>query len=167
MKISHFNSFFIGHHNANTMPTYIGLNPEEFEYVFRITLPSLLGIFKREEMARSALYIFLMKLRTGHTNAEIAPIFGMSETAIQNRIRKVRIVVHRDFVPLHLFNWNREDLVRNTSALSRQLYNLNENAAVVTFDGTYIYTIMSSNFGFQKQTFSVQKHRNLVKAVFS
>lgn len=153
----------VGPDVINTMETYIGLTPDQFNYVLRITLPSMSRIYKDPNTARESLYIFLMKLRTGQTNSEIAPLFGLSKTIVSRRLRNVRQVVHEVFVPLHLFNWNRQDLLRHTSPLSRRLYNINENEAVVTFDGTYIYTVISSNYNFQKQTYSVQKHRNLVK----
>lgn len=153
----------LGPGNSNTMRTYIGLSHEQFEIILRGTLPSLLGIYKNIEKAETALYIYLMKLRTGFTNLEIAPLFQVDERTIISRIRNVREVIHREFVPLHLFNWNRQDLLRNTSPLSRRLYNVNDDKAVVTFDGTYVYTIISSNYHFQKESYSVQKKRNLVK----
>lgn len=153
----------VGPDDTDTMETYIGLTPGQFENVLQQTLTSLLRIYKSKGKARTALYIYLMKLRTGHTNAEIAPLFGLKERGISFRIRHVRQVIYEDFVPLHLFQWNRQNLLRHASPLSRRLYNLDEDKAVVTFDGTYIYTITSSNYNFQKQTYSMQKHRNLIK----
>lgn len=55
------------------------------------------------------------------------------------------------------------NLLRHTSALSRRLYKVNDETVVLTLDGTYIYTIISSNYHFQKETYSMQKRRNLVK----
>lgn len=153
----------VGPYNIDTMKTYIGLNSEQYENILRVTLPSLLRIYKSLDKAKAALYIYLMKLRTGFTNAEIAPLFGVNERVIILRIRNVREIIYREFVPLHLFNWNREDLLRSISPLSRRLYNVNNGTVVISFDGTYMYTIASSNYSFQKETYSVQKKRNLVK----
>lgn len=72
-------------------------------------------------------------------------------------------IVHSDFVPLYLYNHKREDLLRNTSPLSRKLYAVDKDSVVVTWDATYVYTIKSSNYTFQKQTYSGQMGRNLVK----
>lgn len=104
-----------------------------------------------------------MKLRTSHTNAEIAPIFGITTKVVNLRIRAVREILHEEFVPLHLHNCTREDLLEHTTAFSRKLYNVNNDTVIAELDGTYIYTINSSNYIFQKETYSVQKHRNLVK----
>lgn len=145
------------------METYIGLTSDQFENVLRRVYPALSRIYRDPTKAENALYIYLMKLRTNQTNAQIAPLFGVNQRVISSRIRNVREIIHRDFVPVHLFNRSREDILQHTSSLSRRLYNVNENTAVVTWDGTYVYTIISSNYNFQKQTYSVHKKRNLVK----
>lgn len=153
----------VGPDNTNTMDTYIGLNSEQFENVLNIVLPSLLTIYQKIGIAKNALYIFLMKLRTGFTIDEICPFFDLTKKTMIQRIRNVRQIMYKEFVPRHLFNWTRQDLLENTSPLSRELYNVDENTAVITFDGTYVYTIISSNYGFQKDSYSIQKKRNLVK----
>lgn len=153
----------VGYGNTKTMKTYIGLSSNQFEHILGLILPSLLDIYKDTEKAKTALYIYLMKLKTGFTCNEIAPLFKVNPRVVMLRVRKVRQVLHGEFVPLYLFNLSRQDLLRNTSALSRRLYKVNDETAVITLDGTYIYTISSSNYHFQKQTYSMQKHRNLVK----
>lgn len=44
----------VGPDVINTMETYIGLTPDQFNYVLRITLPSMSRIYKDK---RSPLYI--------------------------------------------------------------------------------------------------------------
>lgn len=145
------------------MKTFIGLTGVQFETLSRTIMPSLRRIYNDLERARTALYIYLMKLRTSHTNDEIAPLFGITTKVVNLRIRAVREILHEVFVPLHLHNSRREDLLEHTTAFSRRLYNVDDNTVIAEFDGTYIYTINSSNYIFQKETYSVQKHRNLVK----
>lgn len=76
---------------------------------------------------------------------------------------KSKHVIHDNFVPHHLFNQNRENILENTTPMSRKLYNVNDSTAILVWDGTYVYTIKSSNFEFQRNTYSMQKKRNLVK----
>lgn len=145
------------------MKTFVGLTSEQFHTVYRIVIPSLQNLYNDVEKARFALYIYLMKLRTNHTHSQIALLFGTTTKVISSRIRAVREAIHQQFVPLHLNNCSRDDILRHTTEFSRQLYRINNDTAVVQFDGTYIYTINSSNYAFQKESFSVQKKRNLVK----
>lgn len=153
----------VGYGNTKTMKTYIGLNSDQFERIFNIVEASLLATYKHPDKAKTALYMYLMKLRTNFTMDEMAPLFNINRRIVMSRIRIVRQVMYRDFMPLHLFNYSRQDLIQHTSALSRRLYKVNDETVVLTLDGTYIYTIISSNYHFQKETYSMQKKRNLVK----
>lgn len=153
----------MGPHNEETMKTYIGLNVGQFQDIANVVTPSLMPIFASVDKSHMALYIYLMRLRTGHTYDQIAPHFNLTSRTIGSWIKIVRDIVHSKFVPLHLYRKSREDLLRYTSPLSRKLYGVDENTTVVTWDATYVYTIKSSNYSFQKQSFSVQMGRNLVK----
>lgn len=153
----------VGPHNTTTMKTYIGLNSHQFQQILNMVNPSLLPIFKSPIKPRNALYIFLMKLRTGHTLEQIAPHFNVSPMTISSWIRAVRNIVHSELVRVHLYERKREDLILNTTPLSRKLYQAAENCCVVTIDATYVFTIKSSNYAFQKKSYSGQFRRNLVK----
>lgn len=126
-------------------------------------MPSLLPIFKCPIKSQIAFYIYLMKLRTGHTLDQIAPHFNLSPMTISSWIRSARDVVHAELVRLHLNTRERNDLLLNTTPLSRRLYEAAENCCVITIDATYVFTIKSSNYAFQKKTYSGQFLRNLVK----
>lgn len=153
----------VGPHNEETMKTYIGVNIEQFQDIANIVTPSLMPTFRNLNKSHMALYIYLMRLRTGHTLNQIAPHFNLSRQTVSAWIKIVRDIVHSEFVPMHLYRKSRADLLRFTSPLSRKLYRVNANTVVVTWDATYVYTIKSSNYAFQKQSYSVQKGRNLVK----
>lgn len=159
--ITLFSIFTVGPHNEETMKTYIGLNAQQFQQILNLVEPSLFPIFKVK--SRTALYIYLMRLRTGHTYNQIKPHFNKSTWTLGAWIKVVRNIMHTNFVPLHLYRQQREDLLNNTTSLSRKLYGVHENTVVATWDATYVYTIKSSNYAFQKQSYSVQMGRNLVK----
>lgn len=145
------------------MKTYIGLNSDQFQQVLDAVTPRMLPIIKDPKSIGLALYIYLMKLRTNHTLMQIAPIFNISHSQVGTLIRKIRPIVHNTVVPLYLYNRSRQDLLDNTTPLSRKIYAVNNRKVVVTFDATYVFTIKSSNFDFQKSTYSKQFKRNLVK----
>ncbi|VDI02501.1 Hypothetical predicted protein [Mytilus galloprovincialis] len=70
------------------------------------------------------------------------------------------------FVPKHLgFNHiSRENLIENhTRPLAQTLFGNEFNPAILVIDGTYIYIQKSGQFQFQRRTFSMHKHRPLVK----
>lgn len=153
----------MGPHNTDTMSTYIGLSANQFQQITNAVIPSLLEIFKCPMKSRIAVYVYLMKLRTDNTFDQIAPHFNVCPKTISSWIRKTRDIVHTELVRLHLYRRKRNDLIWNTTPLSRKIYDASENNAVVVFDATYVFTIKSSNYEFQKKSYSAQFGRNLVK----
>ena len=51
----------------------------------------------------------------------------------------------------------------HTTELSKTIFEPNEDAVMSVWDGTYIFIQKSSNYFFQKESFSMHKHRNLLK----
>lgn len=145
------------------MKTYIGLNYIQFEDVLRTTWAPLMSAFKRSDISEMSMFIYLMKLRTGQTFSQMAPLFNLSKVTIGLRVRIVRDIMHANFVPLHLYKRKREEITQNTTLLSRQLYGVGENTAITVWDATYVFTIKSSNYDFQKKSYSLQHERNLLK----
>lgn len=119
------------------MKIYIGLNANQFRQVLLTAKPILLPRFKSYETLKLALHIYLMKLRTNHTHAQIAPLFNISHFTVGAWIRKIRPLVHKAMVPLFLYNRSRNDLLRNTTPLSRKIYEGNDETVVLTLDATY------------------------------
>lgn len=60
---------------------------------------------------------------------------------------------------------SRDDVIqRHTSLLAKELLSdLTDNSAILVLDGTYIYIQKSGNFSFSRRSFSMHKHRPLVK----
>lgn len=149
--------------NSKTIEIYTGLKAIQFQQILDAVTPNMLPSFKNTNSLKLALYIYLMKLRTSHTIAQIAPHFNKSKQTVCTWITKMRKLIFETVVPLHLSNRNRQELLNNTTPLSRKLYGVGDDVVVLTLDGTYVFTIKSSNFEFQKKSFSDQFKRNLVK----
>lgn len=112
-----------------------------------------------------ALFMYLMKIRTGCTNDEIAAHCGISARTVQRRIETVRSTLRNVIVPKYLkFPRPREDLVTRKSTTSSALFDGGDfSRAHLIIDGTYIYTEKSLKHSFQKQTYNSHKKRNYVK----
>lgn len=117
------------------MEVYVGLNNDQFERVFNVVKPHLLQVFKDENKSKVSLYIYFMKLRTGHTYEQMAPHFGISSKSVGLWVRQVREIIHRHFVPLHLFTRNRDEIIQHTTPLSRALFQVKDDAAILILDG--------------------------------
>ncbi|XP_050684124.1 uncharacterized protein LOC126979020 [Leptidea sinapis] len=77
---------------------------------------------------------------------------------------KVREILCQDFVTRHLGinHITHEELLEHNLTIPNRLFG-GENIAIVICDGTYIYFNKSSNYMFQKDSYSLHKYRNLVK----
>jgi len=95
-------------------------------------------------------------------------------SVVSDCINNVSIILEQDFVPLHLGLQQNEDgtyiHLNRTEAIdkhSRQNFNLlsgleAESLAIIA-DGTYLFIDKPEDFDLQKETWSMQKKRNLVK----
>ncbi|XP_076107099.1 uncharacterized protein LOC143075538 [Mytilus galloprovincialis] len=116
--------------------------------------------------SRTCLGIFLTKMRSGMSNKLMATIFNVGKDSIRRAVTTVRKNLMQTFVPKHLgFNHiSRENLIENhTRPLAQTLFGNEFNPAILVIDGTYIYIQKSGQFQFQRRTFSMHKHRPLVK----
>lgn len=161
--ICSFSFLAIDPKNTDTIEIYTGLTESQFQEVLVAIEPHMRPSFNNIKTLELALYVYLLKLRTNHTYKQIAPHIGICTFTVSAWIGKMRKLVHDVFVPPNLLNQTRENLLINTTPLSRKIYNVDGHTAVIVLDGTYVYTIKSSNFEFQKKTYSKQFKRNLVK----
>lgn len=141
-----------------------GLTLDQFNDLKR-QLPSLRQTYKNQKAFHDALYTYLMKMRTAQPNEDIAKLMGVTVTSVYRRLKKVRESFEKDFVPKHInYLRNHDDLANHNTTMCRILHcNNNRNIAVIICDGTYIYTHKSTNFEFQKLSYTDQKKRNFVK----
>lgn len=150
------------------MMLYTGHDKHEFKALME-EMPNLIQELKSEEKASDALYIYLMRIRTGRTYEEIGIHFGISANTVQRKCDYVREVMKKEIVPRYInFKMSRDDILSHKSETSRILFDDgNPNCAHVILDGTYIYLEKSTNHSFQKATFNAHKMRNYLKIMMS
>ncbi|KAI5646494.1 gag-polypeptide of LTR copia-type domain-containing protein [Phthorimaea operculella] len=153
--------------DADLLFYFTGRTLAEFQRIIQQT-PSLQDC----DMPNTALAILLTKLRTGDSNMRLSLLFRMSRRKLERLMKAARNAIDRDFVPLHL-GWNhisRDEVIRRNLTLPNFLYG-HQNAvadpdqrkAILICDGTYVRIQKSSNFLFQRNTYSLHKFYNLLK----
>lgn len=150
---------------TSDMKIATGLDAKQFQELFD-SIPLLQTKYKDNiSRARSALYTYMLRLRTGQTLEQIASGLRKSHTTVIRRLNTVREVLIKHFVPPQLNSiCARNQLLANTSEMSRILYcNSDTDKVVLVLDGTYIYIENSGNQSFQKKTYTQQKKRNFIK----
>ncbi|XP_041981920.1 uncharacterized protein LOC121735234 isoform X1 [Aricia agestis] len=152
----------IGEMEDHVVHIWTGLNKEQFNQMFA-EVPELSEISK----AAVALAAYLMKLRTGDSNERLASLLKVSRTTLEKWIYQVRELLTEHFVPrnLGLNHQNRQQLVQKNLAIPKALFGSFEgvDTPIAIFDGTYCYVEKSSNYLYQKKTYSLHKYRNLMK----
>lgn len=126
-------------------------------------IPSL---HRNSNTLRNDLAIYLCKIRTGEPNNRIASLFNMSQRTVGRKINTVRQCLTADFVTLHLGldHITRDEVIARNRAIPNVFFGNGEsNKAIIIFDGTYIYVEKSSNFLFQRRSYSLHKYKNLIK----
>lgn len=117
--------------------------------------------------ARTSLAICLMKLRTGLSHTILSTLFRIPRRAIGKAIDSARKALVNDFVPHHLGldHVSRQEFINNHSTdIAKKLFAEDDDTvAILVADGTYVYIQKSSNYSFQRRSFSMHKGRHLVK----
>lgn len=128
-------------------------------------LPQLTVELKTNDNASDALFMYLMRLRTGRSYEEVGSHFGVSKMTVLRRCDLVRNVLKQIIVPQYInFEMSRDDLLEHKSDISHILFDgENEGRAHLILDGTYIYLEKSTNHRFQKDTYNTHKMRNYLK----
>lgn len=144
---------------------YTAHDKQQFKALLSEVRADLMNVLHHESKASDALYIFLMRLRTGRTYNEIGMHFGVSETTVTRRCDLVRDILKRVVVPRYVnFGMDRAELVSNKSQTSHILFDdENLERAHLILDGTYIYVQKSTNQRFQKDSYNSHKKRNYIK----
>lgn len=148
--------------DENDLFFWVGYNYEQFNVILHQT-PS---ISEQSNRPRTVLGIYLAKLRTGETNERLATLFGMSRRTLERKLKIARECMEADFVNRYLgFNHlTRNDILERNLLLPKGIFGDGNNTKAISIcDGTYIYIEKSSNFMFQRQTYSLHKFENLLK----
>ncbi|CAH2088907.1 unnamed protein product [Euphydryas editha] len=150
--------------DANEVYFLTGRTIEQFNTILA-QVPSLLRTCNKP---KTALAIYLIKLRTGEPDTRLAEMFHMSRRSLERLLKTARDCLYQDFVPLHL-GWDhitRQQVVERNLFIPNALFGDNsreEMKAIIICDGTYVFIQKSSNFLFQKRTYSHHKFQNLLK----
>ncbi|XP_061179571.1 uncharacterized protein LOC133188208 [Saccostrea echinata] len=141
-----------------------GLTKQQFDNLVTY-LPSLRNTSVRS--ARTCLGLLLTKLRTGVSLKVMSSMFQIPNVQyISKAIHSARAVLMKEFVPQHLGTQHisRDEFIReHTTAFVKQLFADGQDVTALVIDGTYIYIEKSSNYSFQRRTYSAYKSRPLLK----
>lgn len=154
----------IANMDPNEIHIRLGVSRDQFNTILEQT-PSL-----SESNAKTKLAIYLMKLRTGDSNERLATLFNISRRTLERHLKTARDAISLDFKPRHLGldHLNRRMVADRNLIVPNALFGNPESSpeerkAVTIMDGTYIYIQKSSNFSFQRRTYSLHKYENLLK----
>ena len=116
---------------------------------------------------RVTLAVLLVKMPLGVSNRALGSIFHLeSKRTISGIIHEAAKALSKDLVP---YNLRFQHIERNTvlryhqTSVALQLMTGRDNQLIIVLDSTYLYLQKSSNNEFQHRSFSMQKHRNLIK----
>lgn len=145
---------------------YTGLTLEQFNDLFN-SLQCVDSFIRNHRTSTAALYMYLMKMRTGWPNQDIAIQFSVSETTTRRLISQMRSILKQDLVPYYVnYVRSREDLIEHNTEMSDSLFDPeNKGVVMLVCDATYIFIDKSRNYIHQKKTFSGQKKRNFLKVM--
>lgn len=78
---------------------------------------------------------------------------------------KARDILNEDFVLRNLGknNITRAEISKRNLIIPNRLFGGVDRKPIVIIDGTYLYVQKSSNYMYQKDTYSLHKYRNLMK----
>lgn len=112
-----------------------------------------------------ALAAYLMKIRTGDSNERISTLLNVPRTTLIRLLNKVRGILTQDFVPrnLGINHITRDQIATRNLLIPNQLFGGENRKPIVILDGTYLFVQKSSNYMYQKDTYSLHKYRNLMK----
>lgn len=145
--------------------SYIGLDENQVNTLMDL-LPSLVTAVGKREEAKKYLQLYLMRLRKNMSFQDLGNHFQITGITASKRIQIARNSLTRDLVEkkFGFKNVTRAVLNQHTTPQSRVLFcDGNVDQVITIWDGTYFFCHKSGNFRFQRDTYSMQKKRNLVK----
>jgi hypothetical protein len=116
---------------------------------------------------KNCIGFYLMKMKLGISTHELGSLYNVpSYNQIRKIIDYIRKLFFEHFTPFNLGTRSitRENIISNhTTIMSKILLNAKKEAVISIWDATYIYIEKSANYDYQRSTFSMHKHRNLLK----
>lgn len=144
---------------------FIGINKQQHQQILDAT-PRL----RNTHRGSFALTALLCKLRTGDSGDRLSCLFQVPRRTLETLMSVARNILLTDYVPqfLGFSHLRREQLAARNSYIANHIFGepnapTDQKPAITIADATYIYTQKSSNYLFQKETYSLHKYRNLLK----
>ncbi|KAH9635150.1 hypothetical protein HF086_009490 [Spodoptera exigua] len=143
---------------------WFGRTKAEFNEVL-VEVPQL-----NDAKMKNGFSALLCKMRTGDSDERISTLFKIPRRTLEDHMNKARGILCQYYVPRHL-GWAhkpRQEFVARNTALAEHLFGnpetpSEERRLIAIADGTYLSNQKSSNYSFQKATYSLHKYYNLVK----
>lgn len=115
-----------------------------------------------------ALGVYLSRLRRGYTFEELAIRWNIAEKTARNYCQLCRSILIGPFCDKYLsLTRDRADLINHQTDTAKRLHAPSGEHIILVLDGTYVFIQKSSNFAFQRMTYSGHKHRNLIKPMMA
>jgi hypothetical protein len=142
--------------------TNTGFNKSEFAYILNSLQKIKQSIYRNKSQA---LAIYLYWLKNYLCQENIAAIFGISQQDVSRYCSQIRDDLMSSFVSQHLGpqRLDRQSWIQHNSIIVKEFFFTKEDQFAIIADGTYCYCQKSSDNFFQRQTYSGQKKRHLVK----
>ncbi|CAF1651366.1 unnamed protein product, partial [Adineta ricciae] len=145
-----------------------GLEKDQFDNLLS-TLTSMRNSYVRS--IRVGLALFLVKMRLGVSNRVLSFLFHMKNKRVVSRIvHAIAEGLLKNFVPKHLgFQHIDRRTVLNChqTLIASQLMADRDDQVILVMDGAYLFIQKSSSNQFQRRSFSMHKHRNLIKPMIT
>ncbi|KAL0879440.1 hypothetical protein ABMA27_003191 [Loxostege sticticalis] len=141
---------------------WVGFNKTQFTQILN-EVPQ----FQNLKRGSTTLAAYLIKLRTGDSDDRLSSLLQIPSTTLSSLLGKARCLMFDYFIPQHLGlnHINRQQIIERNLFIPNELFG-NHNGEIrpiIVLDGTYIYVQKSSNYKYQKNTYSLHKYQNLVK----
>ncbi|CAK1587675.1 unnamed protein product [Parnassius mnemosyne] len=151
--------------NIHSMPEhtvhyYLGLSKAQYEQILS-EVPRL----SSKHRGSFALAAYLMKLRTGDSDERMSALLQVPRSTLERLMNMTREILNQDFVPLNvgINHISRAEIAQRNLLIPNGIYGGEDRRPIIIADGTYIYIEKSSNYLYQKKTYSLHKYRNLIK----
>ncbi|CAM4907558.1 unnamed protein product [Rotaria socialis] len=152
--------------NEEAYKTIVGLTKDQFNDL--IGTVSLMRNSHTRSI-RTAVAIFLAKMRLPLSNQLLAILFHIeNKRNVSHIISQLRIALMKDFVPAHLglHHIDRVTAInQHQTTFATILHTKKPQQLCVVVDSTYLFIQKSSDNKFQRRSYSMYKHRHLVKTM--
>ena len=115
---------------------------------------------KKNRSLRTCIGIYLTKLRSGMSNRLLSTVFNIGIDSIKRSIWSARKALTNQFTSNYIGfeHITRKGIIdKHTTDLAKTLFGGPTNPVILIIDGSYIYIKKSSQFSFQRRSFSMHK----------